>query len=113
MNAVIATTVLFGLIGLLFMGLSIPLIRGRIPPNRIYGFRTPKTLSDPQIWYEANRIMGNDMFLAGAVTTISSMVMLLIARDWTVERVTLTLVMILIFSMVGVVWHGFSALRRM
>jgi uncharacterized membrane protein len=109
----VTVTLLHGLTGLLFVGLSIPLICGRIPPNRFYGFRTPKTLSDPKIWYEANRIMGNDLFLAGAVLTLSSIAMLLIARDWTVEHVTLTLLLILIFSMVGVAWHGFSVLRRM
>jgi hypothetical protein len=28
------------------------------PPNRVYGFRTPKTLSSPGIWYPVNRIAG-------------------------------------------------------
>ena len=41
-------------VGLLIVGLSIPLIRRRVKPNRLYGFRTPKTMSSEQIWYEAN-----------------------------------------------------------
>lgn len=37
---------------------AIPMILGKVPPNRVYGFRTPKTLSSPEIWYPANRIAG-------------------------------------------------------
>lgn len=40
------------------LGLSIPLIRGRVGPNFLYGVRTRKTLSSPEIWYKANRLGG-------------------------------------------------------
>ena len=53
MSAVTIDSVLFALVGLMFVGLSIPLIQKRIPPNRFYGFRTAKSLSDPKIWYES------------------------------------------------------------
>ena len=46
-------------VGLLFVVLSIPLIQERVPPNSIYGFRTAKSLSDPNIWYAINRISGS------------------------------------------------------
>lgn len=45
-------------VGVLFVLLGIPLAKRRVPPNRWYGFRTPKTLSDPHIWYEANEYAG-------------------------------------------------------
>ena len=45
--------------GLLLAGLSIPLIRRRVKPNRFYGFRTPQTLSDERIWYDANAYAGH------------------------------------------------------
>ena len=107
------TTLLFGLTGILFVGLSIPLMQSRIPPNAFYGFRTAKTLSDPKIWYAINRIQGLDLFLAGALITFSSIVMLVIAQDWKVEHVVFTLLLILVLSLIGVAWHGFSVLRRM
>ena len=103
----------FAALGLLFVGLSIPLMRGRIPPNRFYGFRTPKTLSDPKIWYEINRVQGNDLFVAGAVIVISSVVMFLLGQHWKPEYVALTLFTIMVFSLVGALWHGFRVLSRM
>ena len=32
---------------LLILLLSVPMILGKVPPNGVYGFRTPKTLSSP------------------------------------------------------------------
>jgi uncharacterized membrane protein len=111
--SVMTISVLFGLVGLLFVGLSIPLIRQRVPPNPYYGFRTRKTLSDPKIWYEVNRIQGNDLFVAGALITVSSLTMLAIARNWAPEHVVFTLLSVTLLSLVGVAWHGFSVLKRM
>jgi len=111
--SVMTISVLFGLVGLLFVGLSIPLIRQRVPPNPYYGFRTRKTLSDPKIWYEVNRIQGNDLFVAGALITVSSLTMLAIARKWAPEHVVFTLLSVMLLSLVGVAWHGFSVLKRM
>ncbi len=38
--------------------LSLPLILGLIPPNRVYGVRTAETLADRDLWYRANRYGG-------------------------------------------------------
>ncbi len=43
---------------LLFAGLAVPLILGRVPPNSAYGFRTAATLADPELWYRANAVSG-------------------------------------------------------
>ena len=40
---------------LLIILVSLPLVFGLIPKNRFYGFKTPKTLSDDQVWYRSNR----------------------------------------------------------
>ena len=61
---------LYGLMGVMFVGIGIPLARQRVRPNVWYGFRTPKTLSDPHIWYSANRVAGIDLVVAGAVLAI-------------------------------------------
>jgi uncharacterized membrane protein len=47
--------------------LAIPLILGRIPPNRGYGIRTPKTLTHPGIWYRANRFGGWALLLSSTI----------------------------------------------
>src|SRR5688572_13826064 len=57
--------IMFGGIGILYIILGVPLALGKIPPNWGYGFRTPRTLSDPRIWYEANRVSGYDLIAAG------------------------------------------------
>jgi uncharacterized membrane protein len=50
--------------------LCIPLVLKLVPPNRLYGFRTRKTLSSPEIWYPANVFAGYALMLAAAVTAL-------------------------------------------
>jgi uncharacterized membrane protein YiaA len=50
-------------------GIGVPLYRGWVPPNNVYGFRTPQTLRDPQSWYPANRACGYWLIVTGVVTT--------------------------------------------
>lgn len=45
-------------IDLLTIGLAIPMILGKVPPNHWYGFRIPLTVDNPEIWYPANRYAG-------------------------------------------------------
>lgn len=40
---------------LLFIAVSIPLYRGRVPMNPWYGFRIPKSFESPRHWYLINR----------------------------------------------------------
>src|SRR5690349_19658958 len=55
-----------------FVAMGIPLSMGKVPPNRLYGFRTRKTLQDPVVWNPTNRVAGYWMiatgFAAAAVT---------------------------------------------
>ena len=53
--------------GLLWIGISIPLIYEKIGPNQLYGFRTRKTLSNKEIWYKTNKYMGKDFIVLGCV----------------------------------------------
>jgi len=77
--------VIFGLIwlvpGVVFILIALPMARGEIAPNSLYGFRTVKTLSDPKIWYEINRVHGNDLIIAGIVMAMGAIV-LLVVRKW-------------------------------
>jgi uncharacterized membrane protein len=45
---------------------SLPLILGLIPRNRIYGIRTRRTLSDDRTWYSVNRF-GGELILAASI----------------------------------------------
>jgi uncharacterized membrane protein len=63
-------TVLFIFTCLLLIGISVPLIKRRVRPNVWYGFRTPKTLSNEPIWYDANEFCGRMLLLAGLATLL-------------------------------------------
>ena len=62
--------VMYLLEGLVLMLVSRPMIRRRVSPNHFYGFRTPKTLSSPDIWYPANEFSGRRLFAAGAAIAV-------------------------------------------
>ena len=49
---------------ILIILVSIPLILGIVPRNRVYGIRTCKTLSDDMVWYPANRFGGWALILS-------------------------------------------------
>ena len=51
--------------------LALPLIFGWIPPNRLYGFRTAKTLSSPTVWYPANRASAFFLVIASLVSLLA------------------------------------------
>ncbi|MCE5324441.1 SdpI family protein [bacterium] len=55
---------------LVLVFMSIPLILGKIPPNKMYGLRVKKTLESPDIWYPANQYAGWAMLWAGVTTLI-------------------------------------------
>ena len=51
--------------------LGIPLALKRIPPNRYYGFRTPKAFSSGEAWYAINYALGLALMVAGAVGALA------------------------------------------
>lgn len=61
--------------GTLLVALSIPLIRGRIPPNGLYGFRVRRTLENPAVWYPANRYAGWLMLGLGVLFPLAATVL--------------------------------------
>ena len=52
---------------------SIPLILKIVPPNHLYGFRTPSTLSNRAVWYRANTFAGWALLIA-AIASIALIV---------------------------------------
>ena len=73
---------------LLALGLSIPLILGKVPPNDTYGFKTSKTLSSPEIWYPANRAAGWFMVAAAVMSICFNLALWWIFPEWPPERMT-------------------------
>jgi uncharacterized membrane protein len=61
-------------VGLVFIGLALPMIRRRVKPNPIYGLRVPATFADEWVWYEANARSGGDLVILGVVTVVLGLV---------------------------------------
>ena len=66
--------ILFLASGGILIGLSIPLIQRKVPPNPWYGFRVRRTLEDPNIWYPANASSGWRMLWLGSAIMIAAVV---------------------------------------
>lgn len=65
-------------IGLMFLGIAIPLIQRRVPPNQWYGFRVPKTLHSPNIWYPVNEYSGRQLYRTGLMMVLVAFVLALV-----------------------------------
>jgi uncharacterized membrane protein len=59
-------------IGALLILVSIPLIRKKVKPNALYGFRVPQTLDNPDVWHPVNVHAGKRMAVAGVITVLAA-----------------------------------------
>jgi hypothetical protein len=57
--------------GLLTASLAVPLMRRKVGPNALYGFRVRRTLEDPRVWYDANAFAGRCLFWCGIGTGLA------------------------------------------
>lgn len=56
------------------IGLSIPMMQGKVSPNNWYGFRIKATLENPDIWYPANAYARKLLCATGIITVIAAVV---------------------------------------
>jgi hypothetical protein len=69
---------------IIFLLISIPLICGFVPPNRGYGIRTAKTMSEPCIWYRANKFCGLALLVSSVIYLALTVVSPSADRDFTI-----------------------------
>ena len=111
MNEVAWFSLLFAAVGLLMIRLGVPLMRGKVPPNSLYGCRTERTLSDPKLWYEANRSSGRDFLISGVVVLAACLAALAFARDADPIRVVAVLTSLLLLCVAVACWRCLKAGR--
>lgn len=70
---------------LLFCLISIPLIQRKISRNGLYGFRTTKSLSSDQIWYDVNAYFGKAFLISNLTTAIAMIVLYSIRQQLPLE----------------------------
>lgn len=103
---------LFVAVGLLMIGLSVPLIRCRVKPNCLYGFRTPKTLSSERVWYDANAYAGRMLLRTGIIFIAASVVLYFVFPAHFVTY-NVACVVVLLSSLFVAVLLGFRHLRSL
>lgn len=113
MNEFLLINSLFLLTGLIFMAIGLPLIMGKVKPNRWYGFRTRKTLSNTRVWYPANKVMGYDILLAGIVMAIAATILLLIGQRLDVSTSAAINLIVMLITLGLAVAHSFAVLRKL
>lgn len=70
--------IMYVCLGVLFLGISVPLIRRRVPPNQWYGFRVPKTLGSVNVWYPVNEYSGKQLYRTGLLMVLVAFVLALV-----------------------------------
>ena len=98
--------------GLLLIGLSIPLLRNRVPPNPWYGFRVARTLKNPAVWYPANAYSAKGLLWVGVATTVAAIVPQFVGEvdEGTYAALVTGVLMVGVFATLGA---SFAYLRRL
>ena len=95
--------VIYLIMGVLLIGLSIPLMQNKIKPNGLYGFRVAKTMDDPEIWYAVNQHYSYRLFWSG-VTCVAASIMLYLIPGLSMDGYALSVLgVFLIVFLVGLV----------
>ncbi len=102
----------FAGVGALFIGLAIPLMRRRVPPNALYGLRVPATFADEWVWYEANAQSGRDLFVLGWIEVFYAVLLPLIPH-MNAEKYALANVAYLLIGMLGFAVIGWRRANRL
>jgi uncharacterized membrane protein len=104
---------LFPFAGLVFISVGIPFYLEKVGPNGISGLRTSKTLSDPNIWYAANRVMGLDFIVSGMILLLVCIVLLTLASSNPNLNTTRINTLLIFIALLYIALHGFWSLSRM
>ncbi len=113
MGEKVVVPLLFAAVGALSVALGVPLLRGRVPPNRLYGCRTRATLAGGKLWYEVNRVQGRDMIQSGVAVIILSLVVLAFGRSLNAGASALVLIALTLAGVARMAWHCARAKRRL
>ena len=113
MSEIATATLIFTAAGLVLIGLGVPLLRDRVPPNFWYGCRTEKTLSDEKLWYAVNRVTGRDLIVAGVAVVVSSLAVFLFGRRMNPTHAVIMLLAVLLLSVAGMAVNSLGARKRL
>jgi uncharacterized membrane protein len=70
------------LVGLVTTALYLPLVLGKVKPNRFYGIRTPEAFSSEENWYRINKSGAKALLPASIVLTLVGLIGFLIPSPY-------------------------------
>ena len=88
--------------GLVLIGAGLPLMRRRVPPNRLYGVRFPSTLADERVWYSVNERSGRDLLVVGVTVVLVALAAPLALPRWPAELRALLVALVLVVGLAAV-----------
>ncbi|MDB5319685.1 MAG: rane protein of unknown function [Phycisphaerales bacterium] len=105
--------VIFLASGSVMIAMSIPLLRGWVGPNPIYGFRVRRTLANREVWFAANRYAARWMAAAGVALMGTAVGLYAAARQLSIATYAIVCGMVVV-GVVGLgVMRSFAYLRRL
>jgi hypothetical protein len=100
------------ILGIVFVVIGVPLARGRIRRNYLYGYRIRTTMRDDRIWYPVNALMGLWLIWAGSLAAIIGLLLLLLRNRDDAARLVLGLgVSALILCLAMGIYRGWRLAR--
>lgn len=77
---------------LLFVVICLPMALKLVPPNGIYGIRTPETLANAAIWYAVNFRAGLSGVVAGLAATTFNVIVAISSTTTDARKLTIVVV---------------------
>ncbi len=90
--------------------LGLPLYFGKVPPNKIYGFRTRATMKDPRKWFAVNRVTGGWMVLVG--TAIAGVATWVVRLGFSVRKAAMVDLAVFSVGIVLMIIHSMIVMWR-
>lgn len=86
----------------LIVAVGVPLALGKIPPNGVYGYRTARSLSSPELWYQLNRLAGLSLAGAGLLALAAVCLIWLLLDVSLVTKMMLSMAALTLAALAGV-----------
>ena len=113
MDKIFITIFTFTFIGVVFVILGIPLFLKKVKPNWFYGFRTPTTVKNKDLWFKVNKQVGREFIIAGIIVIIGSIFMLIFQPILTLIQIIIILLLLIHLSLIIIISRGIFLLKKL
>jgi len=110
-NTLLLLLLSYILVGLLLIGLAMPLIQRKVKPNVWYGLRLSQTMNDERVWYQANEYSGRLLLYVG-VTLIVVASLLAVIPIKSLETYSIICFGVLVGGLLLVTWLSWRYVHK-